>query len=224
MRNLIIIMLVALGGLLPLLTADVMAQSLPPEIFPTGLRLEGLLRRSAPESPGAIIRSARPYSPNQVVDFESSDGSWTMIRTLSFPAGNWQQRGMMDNLTTSISVRQDVPLSAVTKEKLPTPTNKERFAAAPSGLKIGYGLSYYLPISQSFSGYAQLKPPSLKSLLMFKNVFTAPQTMLATGFQLPLITAGSPTGHNVSLKFSAAVDQHFRPIMSFTINLLPSRR
>ncbi len=60
--------------------------------------------------------------------------------------------------------------------------------------------------------------------MSFKNVFTAPQTMLATGFQLPIITAASPTGHNVSLKFSAAVDQQFRPIMSFTINLLPSRR
>ncbi len=145
-----------------------MAQSLPPEneIFPTGLRIEGLLRRSAPESPGAIIRSARPYSPNHVVDFESSDGSWTMIRTLSYSAGNWQQHGMMDNLTTSISVSQDIPLSAVTKDKLSTPTNKERFAAAPSGVKIGYGLSYYLPISQSFSGYAQLKPPSIKSIVV----------------------------------------------------------
>ena len=80
--------------MVPLLTADVMAQSLPPmqdAIFPTGLRIEGLLHRSAPESPGAIMRSARPYSPNHVVDFESSDGSWTMIRTLSFSAGNWQQ-------------------------------------------------------------------------------------------------------------------------------------
>ena len=220
------ILLVFLSGMVPLLTADVMAQSLPPEqeIFPTGVRIEGLLRRPAPDSPGAIIRSARPYAPNHVVDFESNDGSWTMIRTLSFPAINGQQRGMMDNLTTSISVSQDTPVSAVTKDKLSTTTNKDRFVAAPSGLKIGYGLTYYLPISQTFSSYAQLKPPSLKSLLSFKNVFTAPQTMLATGFQLPLITAASPTEHSVLLKFSAAVDQQFRPIMSFTINLLPSRR
>ena len=147
-----------------------------------------------------------------------------MIRTLSYSAGNWQQHGMMGNLTTSISVSQDTPLSAVTKDKLSTPTNKDRFATAPSGLKIGYGLSYYLPLSQSFSSYVQLKPPSIKSLASFKNVFTAPQTMLATGFQLPIITAASPTGHNVSLKFSAAVDHQFRPIVSFTINLLPSRR
>ena len=212
--------------MVPLLTADVRAQSLPPEqeIFPTGVRIEGLLRRPAPDSPGAVIRSARPYSPNHVVDFESNDGSWTMIRTLSFSGGNWQQRGAMDNLTTSISVSQDTPISALSKDKLSTTTNKDRFVAAPSGLKIGYGLSYYLPVSQSFSGYAQVKPPSLKSLFSFKNVFTAPQTMLATGFQLPLITAASPTGHSVSLKFSAAVDQQFRPVMSFTINLLPSRR
>ncbi len=220
------ILLVFLSAMVPLLTADVLAQSLPPEqeIFPTGLRIEALLRRPAPDSPGAIIRSARPYSPNQMVDFESNDGSWTMIRTLSFSGGNWQQRGMMDNLTTSISVSQDTPVSAVTKDKLSTTTNKDRFVAAPSGLKIGYGLTYYLPVSQTFSGYAQLKPPSLKSLLSFKNIFTAPQTMLATGFQLPLITAASPTEHSVLLKFSAAVDQHFRPLMSFTINLLPSRR
>jgi hypothetical protein len=226
MRKLIMILLVFLSGMVPSPAADVMAQSLPPEvqIFPTGLRVEGLLHRSAPESPGAIIRSARPYSPNHVVDFESNDGSWTVIRTLSFSGGNWQQRGMMNNLTTSVSVGQDTPISAVTKDKLSAPTNKDRFVAAPSGLKIGYGLTYYLPISQSFSGYAQLKPPSLKSLLMFKNVFTAPQTMLATGFQLPIITASSPTEHSVLLKFSAAADQKFRPIMSFTINLLPSRR
>ena len=226
MRTFIIIMLVSLGGLVPLLTGDVMAQSLPPEnaIFPMGLRSEGPLYRSGAESPGAVIRSARPYSPDHVVDFESSDGSWTMIRTLSYSAGNWQQPGMMGNLTTSISVSQDTPLSAATKDKLSTPINRDRFAAAPSGLKIGYGLSYYLPISQSFSSYVQLKPPSIKSIASFKNVFTAPQTILATGFQLPLITTTSPTGHNVSLKFSAAMDQQFRPIVSFTINLLPSRR
>ena len=108
---------------------------------------------------------------------------------------------MMDNLTTSISVSQDIPVTAVPKDKLATPTNKDRFAAAPSGLKIGYGLSYYLPISQSFSSYLQLKPPSIKSIASFKNVFTSPQTMLATGFQLPIITATSPTGHNVSSSF-----------------------
>ena len=34
---------------------------------------------------------------------------------------------MMDNLTTSISVSQDTPISAVTKDKLSTPTNKDRF-------------------------------------------------------------------------------------------------
>lgn len=130
---------------------------------------------------------------------------------------------MMNNLTTSISVSKDIPLSAVIKDKSSTSTNKERFSAVPSGVKIGYGLSYYLPISQTFSAYAQLKPPSIKSISSFKNVFVAPQTMLATGFQLPILTTTSPTGHNVSLKFSASVDQQFRPIVSFTINLLPSR-
>ena len=224
MRKLIIILLISLGGMVPSLTADVMAQSLPTEneIFPMGLRIEGLLRRSAPDSPGAIIRTARPYAPSQVVDFESSDGSWTAIRTLSYSGRNWNNNGMMDNLTTSISVSQDIPV-AVNKDKLSTSTNKERYATVPSGVKIGYGLSYYLPVGQSFSGYAQLKPPSIKSILSFKNVFMAPQTILAAGFQMPIITATSPTGHNVSFKFSAAVDQQFRPIVSCTINLLPAR-
>ena len=54
MRILLIIMLVSLGGLVPLLTGDVMAESLPPEnaIFPMGLRIEGLLRRSGRSRPG----------------------------------------------------------------------------------------------------------------------------------------------------------------------------
>ena len=219
------IILIALGNMVPLLRLTLWLKvCLHAGGFPhrrTGRRPAD---RSAPESPGAIIRSARPYSPNHVVDFESSDGSWTMIRTLSFSAGNWNKNGMMDNLTTSISVSQDIPGTAVPKDKLATTTNKYRFAAPPSGLKIGYGLSYYLPISQSFSSYLQLKPPSIKSVASFKNVSMPRQTMLATGFQLPISTATSPTGHNVSLKFSAAVDQQFRPIVSFTINLLPSRR
>ena len=187
MRKFITILLVFLSAMVPLLTADVLAQSLPPEkeIFPVGLRIENLLRRPAPDSPGAIIRSARPYSPNHVVDFESNDGSWTMIRTLSFSGGNWQRRGMMNNLTTSISVSQETPVSAVTKDKLSATTNKDRFVAAPSGLKIGYGLTYYLPVSQTFSGYAQLKPPSLKSLLGFKERFTARKRCWRPGFSCP---------------------------------------
>jgi hypothetical protein len=224
--KIIIILLVSLGGMVPGLIAEVMAQILHTEniIFTTGIRIEGLLRRPAPDSPGAVIRSARPYSLSQMVDFESSDGSWTMIRTLSFSNKSYKN-GILNNLTTSVSVSQDNQASAPNtgnKDRLPAMTN--RFAAAPSGMKLGYGLSYYLPINQSFLAYAQVKPPSLKSIFAFKNVFTAPQTMLTTGFHLSLITSTSPAGHDVSLRFSAHVDQKFRPIMSFTINLLPSKR
>lgn len=223
MKKLFIMLIVSLWCLVPTLSADVGAQNLPPEneIFPMGLRIEGLLTRSAPDAPGAILRSARPYSPTQMVDFESIDRSWSMIRTLSF-SNKSTKNSILDNLITSISVSREDPAPAVNKDKLPAVTN--RFAVASPGMKIGYGLSYYLPISQSFLPYVQLRPPSLKSIFVFKNIFAAPQTMLMTGFHLPIITSHSPTGHDVVLRFSAAVDQQFRPIMSFTINLLPSKR
>lgn len=205
--------------------AEVTAQTLPPEnmIFPTGIRIESLLRRSAPGSPGAVIRSAQPYSPRQVVDFESSDGSWTVIRTLSFARQpNINISNIIKNLTTSISVSQDYQPSSANKDRLTVTPN--RFTTPPSGIKLGYGLSYYLPINRSFLAYAQVKPPSLKSIFSFKNVLMAPQTMLTAGFHLPLVTGASPAGHDVSLRFSAQVDQKFRPILSFTINLAPSKR
>lgn len=235
------------------LTARVMAQNLPPgsEPFPTILRFEGLLPRPALVSPGAQVRHSQPYASAPVVDFESNDGNWAVTRTLRFST-NSNNDGLWGNLMTSISVSSDNPSSTANRDKFPvapsqnkfsvaTPQNKvpvttttqnnvpvatpqNKFSQVPSGVNIGYGLSYYLPVSQTFSAFAQLKPPSIKSIFAFKNVFTAPQTMVAAGFYLPIIATASPTGHNVSLKFSAAVDQQFRPIMSVTINLTPSRK
>lgn len=229
MKNIIIILMIILGGIVPGQIVEVMAQQMDlpreSEPFPTILRMEGLLRRGEPTSPGAMVRQSRPYTPSQMVDFESNDGAWTVIRTLSFSTKSKSAKNsLFDNLITSISIGRDNPSVTAGKDKPSVATNKEKFSQVPSGVRIGYGLTYYLPISHRFSTYVQLKPPSLKSVLNFKNVFTAPHTMLAVGFQIPISTATSPAGHNVFLKFSGAVDQQNRPIISVIINLTPFKR
>ncbi len=235
MVRLILLLLVPIYLLLSSLMMPVMAQNLPRESepFPTVLRFEGLLPglRAAPASPGALVPHSNPYSSAPVVNFESTDGAWTVTRTIKLSTNS--NNGLWGNLASSISISSDDPPTAPNRDKVPVAPNQNKFAFAtpqsrfsqvPSGVKIGYGLSYYLPVSQSFSAFAQLKPPSIKSIFSFKNVFMAPQTMLTAGFQMPLISAASPQGHNVSLNFSGAVDQQFRPILSITINLTPFRK
>ena len=199
-----------------------MAQNFPKdsEPFPTTWRLDGLVRPPAPASPGVMPRARPSYAAT--ADFESIDGSWGVTRSLSFPINN-SNDGVMDYIRTFIeisndnsAVTQDKP--AVAKDKPASTNSKENKAPiVPSGVKIGSGLAFYLPVGQNFSAFAQLKPS-------LSRMFTAPHTMVTAGFHVPIITAATPAGHNVSLKFSAAIDQEFRPIMSFTINLTPFRK
>jgi hypothetical protein len=148
------------------------------------------------------------------VDFESNDGTWSVTRFFSSSTNSG--RGMLDNVRTFIAVSNDN--SAAVKDKPSATLNKDnKSPMMPSGVKIGSGLAFYLPVGQNFSAFAQLKPS-------ISRMFTAPHTMVTAGFHIPLVAATTANGHNISLKFSATIDQQFRPIMSFTINLTPFRK
>lgn len=219
MRKLIIILLL-FYGLVSGLAFEVMAQNGMPqdlpkysEPFPTTWRLEGLVRPPAPASPGVMPKARPSYAAS--VDFESSDGSWSVTRSISFSTNN-TKNGVLDNIRTFIAVSNDN--ASVTKDKPSSTVSKEnKSQLLPSGVKIGSGLAFYLPVGQNFSAFAQVRPS-------LSQIFTAPHTMVTAGFQVPLVAAATPAGHNLSLKFSATMDQQFRPIMSFTINLTPFRR
>ncbi len=188
-----------------------MGQNLPKESEPlrTTWRIDGLLRSPVPAPQGFMPKPKPSYASE--VHFESDYGSWSVTRSFSFTSNN-SKNGVMDNIRTFIAVSNNNSSSGKYNSQFAISNIKS--ITVPTGVKIGSGLAYYLPLGENFSAFAQLKPS-------ISRIFTAPQTMLAAGFHVPLIVASTPNGHNVSLKFSAAVDREFHPIMSFTINLTP---
>jgi hypothetical protein len=197
MKRLIILCLVLISTLAPNLAAEVRAQKLSEnlELFPATLRFEVPVRRPSAAA-GAITPKTRAISSSPVVDFGHHPGSLAVSRTVSFSLNS--HKNSLENLTTFIAISKDI------------------ISWAPPGLKIDSGLSYFLPVNRHFSAFATLKPS-------LTNLFTAPQTMVETGFQIPL-AHGTPGKHDVSLKFSTSVDQQFRPVVSFSLNLTPFGR
>lgn len=213
MIKLILLFIVALFLLATNLTVEVRAQKIPEkwESIPTLPRLEvskpsslpaagadAQVRRSSPATGTATPRTGpSPFSSLLFADFDPNNGSLAFNHTLCFsPEAN--KRNPTENLTNYF------------------PIGKELLSWAPPGLKINSGLTYFLPLGRHCAAFTSLKPS-------FRYLFTAPQTMMLAGFHLPIAT-GSPGGHDVSLKFTAAVDQQFRPIITFTFNLTPFKR
>jgi hypothetical protein len=213
MKRLILLFIVSLCLLALNLTVEVMAQKIPEngESIPTMPRLEvqkpsslpatgtdAQVRRPSPATETATPRTGpTPFSSLLFADFDPNNGSLAFSHTLCFsPDAN--KKNPTENLISYI------------------PIGKEILSWAPPGLKIDSGLTYFLPIARHCSAFASLKP-SLTYL------FTAPQTMMLAGFHIPIAT-GRPGGNDVSLKFSTAVDQQFRPVISFTFNLTPFKR
>jgi hypothetical protein len=181
------------------LTGELMAQNVlkGSPSFPASLRLDGLAP-PAVSAPGSMPLSGSMPSPpksySPAVNPEPAAESWGGSRTPSV-ACNANKNSL---------------------SPFGFPIDSDRPVPAPAGLRIERGLTVSLPVGQGLSTFAGLKPN-------FKNVFTTPQTMVATGFYVPIVR-GTPTSGNLSLKFSTTVDQRFRPVISFTPTTTPFKR
>ncbi len=92
-------------------------------------------------------------------------------------------------------------------------TGRKKLTLSSGGMMIDSGLSYSLPVGQSFSAFAAFQPA-------FSEAFvTAPHTMWTAGLQVPLANYKS-TGQDLALKFATTMDTQYRPVFFFSLNLM----
>jgi len=121
--------------------------------------------------------------------------SWTARRTQSFT----------DKQRTNDSLTEFVRAVAA--------SGRKKLTLSGGGMMMDSGLSYSLPVGQSFSAFASFQP------VMTEAFVNAPHTMWAAGVQVPL-THKSSTGQDLALKFATTMDTQYRPVFFFSLNLM----
>jgi len=92
-------------------------------------------------------------------------------------------------------------------------SGRNKLRLSDTGMLVDSGLSYSLPVGQSFSAFAAFQPA-------FSEAFvTAPHTMWTAGVQVPLTNYKS-TGQDLALKFATTMDTQYRPVFFFSLNLM----
>jgi hypothetical protein len=195
-KKLIVLLVFSVSALTPNFVSKVTAQQVSEnnEKFPVATRFENQEPRDLSTAGSVTPETSLNFSNYQKIYFNQHNDSFTARRTLSFT----NKYHHNDSLTEIISA-----VTAVKKNKL---------TLSPAGMMMDSGLSYSLPVSQSFSAFASLQPSLTYTV-------TAPQTMWAAGFQIPLANRTSG-GQDLALKFATTMDQRYRPVFFFSLNLM----
>jgi hypothetical protein len=195
MKKLSILLVVSLFLLTPVLILPVMAQqagenSQAPPVF------------NAPDQPPRSLPATGSAPPQtsladnyQSLLVNPKENSFTARRTQSFT----DKQPINDSLTDFV-------------RGIAAP-NRKKLTLAGGGMMMDSGLSYSVPMGQSFSAFAAFQPA-------FSDAFvTAPHTMWTAGLQVPL-TQKTATGQDLALKFATTMDTQYRPVFFFSLNLM----
>lgn len=196
MKKLPILLVVSLFLLTPILISPVMAQQAgensqaPPVINAPEAQAPRSLPAAGPVTPQTSL------SDNyQSLLVNPKENSFTARRTQSFT----DKQPINDSLTDFV--------------RGITATGRKKLTVSAGGMMMDSGLSYSLPVGQSFSAFASFQPALSDAFV------TAPHTMWTAGLQVPLTNYKS-TGQDLALKFATTMDTQYRPVFFFSLNLM----
>lgn len=197
MRNLIVLLMVSFFALMPNWVSEVIAQQVSENLQPSPTRPEEQAPRDL-SAAGSATPQTSPNSNYQRLYFDQHNRSSAASRNLSF-SNKYHYNDSLTDIVSSVMA-----------------TKRNKLTLTQTGMMMDSGLSYALPVSQKFSAFASLQP----SLTAPMQTINAPHTMMVAGFMVPLTNKTTSGQQDLSLKFSTAVDQQYRPVFFFSLNLM----